>query len=125
VLIIASKASHLIDMLSRNLRADVKFDKESDSKLSFFWKYGIDSWASRCENSRSPLFSSNIFRLGGRGKVEDTALTIFDDLGGRGGGKFLFMTGDGGRRIGASFPQNSVSDVLSEMFVSSARDLET
>lgn len=112
-------------MLSRSLRADVKFDNESDSKFSFFWWYGIDSWMPRCWlNSRSASSSSNIFLLGGRGSVEATALTSFDDFGGRGGGKCLVIIGDGARRIGASWLLNSVSEVLSDMLWSSARDRE-
>jgi hypothetical protein len=79
------------------------------------------SWTSRCEYSRSAPSSSSsyMFRRGGRGKVEEKALTSLVDFGGRGGGR---KTGGDSfiLRCGAS-----VSEVLSEMFCSSARDLET
>lgn len=60
--------------------------------------------------------SSNILRRGGLGKVVDDVLTCVFVMvfGGLGGGKFLTIIGDAGRRIGNSL--NSVSDVLSEIF---------
>lgn len=46
--------------------------------------------------------------------MEIVVLTNFVDLGGRGGGKCLGITGETGRRIGTSRPLNS-SEVLSDI----------